>query len=67
MLNTFILEQDDDDPSLDNTSKFLLPKSAAESKFEAETQLCLEAILEASSQLLESSEFDSASSTHSGS
>lgn len=68
-VESFILEQDDDDGPLDNTSKFLLAKAAAESDFSPDTQKRLEALLEASNQLLENSQFEScsASTSYSGS
>ncbi|CAL1272132.1 unnamed protein product [Larinioides sclopetarius] len=68
-VESFILEQDvDEDTGIDSSSKFLLAKSTSETVFN-ETACRLEALLEASNHLLESSHFDptcSASTSYSG-
>ncbi|GFX52347.1 ankyrin repeat domain-containing protein 17 [Trichonephila clavipes] len=62
-VESFILEQDiDEDTGLDSTSKFLLAKSTSETVFDSETTCRLEALLEASNHLLESSHFDASCS-----
>ncbi|GIY63342.1 ankyrin repeat and KH domain-containing protein 1 [Caerostris darwini] len=62
-VESFILEQElDDDTYLDTASKFLLAKSTSDAELDNETNCRLEALLEASNQFIENSQFDSACS-----